>query len=86
MTITVAGAAAAVAIVVVLLFFYHRYRVEHMRMKILLDLLNDDQWEWRTLQTLQNAVGLDVKATKKLLTKIGARTSTSDSRIWTIRY
>lgn len=55
---------------------------ERNRKKILLKLLNDKKYSWRSLETLSKVIGLDVDGTKSLLIAIGARGSLKEKDVW----
>ena len=65
--------------------WFHRYRLRKLKKKILFNLLADQRWEWRTLESLSRAIGDEpLEATKELLVEVGARQSTKDRAMWTL--
>ncbi len=49
---------------------------------LLIKLLSHPVYDWRSIETLSNVVGLDVAATRRLLLQLGARGSERDGDLW----
>ena len=65
--------------------WFRRYRFRRLKKRILFNLLTDQRWEWRTLESLSRAIGDEpIETTKELLIEVGARQSTKDRAVWTL--
>jgi hypothetical protein len=64
---------------------FRRYRLAQFRKKILIDALQDEKYDWRTLATLAHKIAADQTTTQELLIEIGARPSENGKDIWTIK-
>jgi hypothetical protein len=54
------------------------------RRKLLKKMLEDDKFEWRSLNTLMHVIGADEETTKQLLLEIGARASEDGKDLWAL--
>ena len=52
------------------------------RKKLLLEMLENPQYQWRKLETLMHVIGADEKTTKYLLLVVGARASEDGQPLW----
>lgn len=56
--------------------------IDCARQKLLLQMLNDEAFQWRNLSTLAAVIGCDEEQTKKHLITIGARGSEKNDGKW----
>ena len=54
------------------------------RKKLLTQMLESKDHEWRELETLQHVIGADEETTKTLLLEIGARASENGNNVWAL--
>lgn len=52
------------------------------RKKLLLEMLENSEYQWRKLETLMHVIGADEKTTKNLLLVVGARASEDGQPLW----
>lgn len=52
------------------------------RKKLLLEMLENPEYQWRKLETLMHVIGADEKTTKNLLLVVGARASEDGQPMW----
>ncbi|MEQ8360107.1 MAG: hypothetical protein RH860_11515 [Cytophagales bacterium] len=68
----------------------HRLKVQaekskdEPRRKLLLKMLESDENDWRSLETLSHVIGADKEKTKNLLIDIGARASEDGKELWAL--
>ncbi len=60
-------------------------RLDQVRTATLRRFLSDEKFEWRTIQTLSDAIGAEKETTVRLLLLMGARKSlTNDRELWSM--
>jgi hypothetical protein len=52
------------------------------RKKLLLEMLESPEYQWRKLETLMHVIGTDEKTAKNLLLAVGARASEDGQSLW----
>lgn len=58
---------------------------EYRQKRILMRLLSNARFEWRSMKSMCNAINEDQPTTQRLLIEIGARASTTDNNVWSLR-
>lgn len=59
-----------------------RNRSKQAKKRLLLNMLGDPTYEWRSIETLQRAIRDDIDTTRDLLREIGARPSELPREMW----
>jgi hypothetical protein len=52
---------------------------------LLLEMLSDEQYKWRSLETLMHVIGSNETKTKALLLELGARASEDGKSLWALK-
>jgi len=52
---------------------------------LLIEMLSDDDYVWRKLDTLMHVIGADEERTKSLLLEVGARASEDGQEKWALK-
>ena len=76
--------AFVLALVVALEEWYRRHRIREVKKEILRAMLEDEKWEWRTIEALQRKIRESPETTRELLLEIGATASTGQREVWTL--
>jgi len=63
---------------------YWSYRVRKIKKQTLRDLLTDERWNWRTIESLQRVIRESPEKTRELLIEIGAQASLGEKEVWTL--
>jgi len=80
----IVGSVATVAASIANQWFQNRLtkKEDEPRRKLLLEMLNHPNYQWREFDTLSHVIGADEITTKRLLLEVGARASENGKPLW----